>query len=61
MTNEQKYRTAEERVRAFDNFCSKRACPACKIRNSNPTSYCAFLWLSLEAKMAAKESEVRNA
>ena len=58
MKNEEKYTTAGDRAMAFGSFCSKRRCPTCEIRNINPTSYCAFLWLSLEAKMAADEERM---
>jgi Lar family restriction alleviation protein len=53
MTNEEKYKTAEERKRWFCAFCSTHICAACKCNTefvSHPpeNSKCAFRWLTLE-------------
>lgn len=48
--NEQKYKTAEERVEAFNRFCSRTAdCVGCELRGSG-TFVCQFKWLALEAE-----------
>lgn len=51
MTNAEKYKTAEERARAWKEFCHKRhclPCPAYKMANGN--LICNFAWLDLEAE-----------
>jgi hypothetical protein len=53
MTNEEKYKTAEERKRWFCAFCSAHICAACKcntefISHPKENSKCAFRWLTLE-------------
>ena len=52
MTNEQKYKTAEERVSKFERFCYKQEeCTKCAAVNDEGTrSSCAFHWLALEAE-----------
>ena len=51
MTNEQKYKTPEERNEAFYRFCkSVDTCCACQLVNSSHTLQCQFAWLALEAK-----------
>ena len=48
MTNEQKFKTAEERVKAFKKLCSTHMCSTCPSKGD--TCYeCAFSWLALEA------------
>ena len=53
MTNEEKYRTAKERIKAFKKFCnSYTGCVGCPlIKNSLPinVSGCRFFWLEMEA------------
>lgn len=50
MTNEEKYKTAEERHEAFAKFCIAKGdcdkCPAHGIADGN----CRFRWLALEAE-----------
>lgn len=53
MTNEEKYKTVEERIKAFDIFCCNQdtcvSCPAHVI-----TCGCMFRWLTLEAEAEEK-------
>lgn len=50
MTNEEKYKTPEERDEAFHRFCKSvnycRICPFGKV----PILRCTFAWLALEAE-----------
>ena len=49
MTNEQKFKTPEERGNAFRRFCDERICNnecPCYKRKAD----CRFLWLALEAE-----------
>jgi Lar family restriction alleviation protein len=53
MTNEEKYKTAEERKREFYAFCSTHICAFCKcnmdvIDQPKEKTKCAFRWLTLE-------------
>lgn len=51
MTNGEKYKSAEERTRAFVEFCNADAetgCNGCRFRERN--SHCEFMWLELEAE-----------
>ena len=52
MTNEQKYKTADERNRAFNEWCFNRDCESCKLRSHNSLGGvgCRFYWLALEAE-----------
>lgn len=56
MTNEQKYKTAEERQEAFSRFCdqykSRNVCHACPCWQVGKKWHinCRFLWLDLEAE-----------
>ena len=44
MTNEQKYRTAEERIKAFNAWCLRTTCDKCdKPKNMS----CGIYWLAL--------------
>lgn len=50
MTNEEKYKTVEERVKAYTAFCRlHRTCRSCQFGKDNEPS-CNFLWLALEAE-----------
>ena len=51
MTNEEKYKTAEERAKEFQKFCSNRRCSTCPY-NHKATSYlaCPMHWLADEYK-----------
>lgn len=51
MTNEQKYKTTEERVSKFQIFCNKQKwCTKCAaVNNEGTRSSCAFHWLALES------------
>lgn len=51
MTNEEKYKTAEKREKAFNAFCAQEGntCEKCPLRNDILTS-CRYKWLELEAK-----------
>lgn len=49
MTNEEKYKTPEERNKAFRRFCDNRICnDGCPCHKENAN--CGFLWLALEAE-----------
>lgn len=53
MTNEQKYKTPEERAEAFSKFCCiSRKCDdcACAKQGKKGISLCEFKWLTLEAE-----------
>ena len=51
MLNQDKYKTAEERVSEFQRFCNKQKwCTKCAaVNNEGTRSSCAFHWLALEA------------
>ena len=52
MKNEEKYKTAEEREKAFDDFCSKQAlCGNCPLQKATGAR-CGYRWLELEAEAA---------
>ena len=55
MTNEQKYKTAEERVKAFDRWRKTIKCEGCsqmcdKCEAGPLADECGFKWLTLEAE-----------
>ena len=56
MTNEQKYKTAEERVRAFGEFCKNEFCNQCNhldckfYKQGSEILRCYDGWLALEAE-----------
>ena len=53
MTNEQKYKTADERNDAFNEWCFSRDCKTCKLKWHNGFdggARCRFYWLALEAE-----------
>lgn len=52
MTNEQKYKTTEERNDAFNEWCFNRDCESCKLKahNFDGGAGCRFYWLALEAQ-----------
>lgn len=51
MTNEQKYKTPEERVKAFGKFCNGQGCTNCILKDRPVgNASCAFYWLALEAE-----------
>ena len=50
MTNEEKYKTPEERNEAFSRFCGgANGCSPCPLGKTLPTR-CHFSWLALEAE-----------
>ena len=66
MTNEQKFKTAEERNAAYLRFChSHGGCSECRLNNNHDAS-CMFLWLADEYKEPKQDlpfilkTEVRN-
>lgn len=66
MKNSEKYKTADERAHAFDNFCNGRTpCDKCKLNNSAAKRLgCAYAWLDLESaydKIRDLERRVRAA
>ena len=48
MTNAEKYKTPEERSKAFDAYCMATSCDECPCQIV-PAS-CEYAWLDLEAK-----------
>lgn len=52
MTNEEKYKTPEERAEAFSKFCISKKCDdcACAKQGKKGISLCEFKWLTLEAE-----------
>lgn len=56
MTNEQKYKTPDERIKAFDDFCKGQGdrCNHCEIARKRLSisrrSECVVYWLALEAE-----------
>lgn len=52
MTNGEKFKTAEERAKEFEAFCSGHICEVCPLRAIKPdcgASRGQFAWLELEA------------
>ena len=63
MTNEEKYKTPEERKLMFDNFCNTRLCVFCQCNNdviakteSERNSECIHRWLTLEVEVEKPSS-----
>lgn len=55
MTNEEKFKTPEERSKAFSTFCnSDRVCEDCRLKNMSASILCAYNWLALEAEEEEK-------
>ena len=52
MLNQDKYNTAKERVKAFNEWCFNKYCESCKLKShSLDGDYgCRFYWLALEAE-----------
>ena len=56
MTNEEKYKTPEERQEAFETFCESQrhdnmpCSKCCELRNYKGKASCEYLWLALEAE-----------
>ena len=56
MTNQEKYKTAEERIKAFDDFCKGQGdrCNHCEIARKRLSisrrSECVVYWLAIEAE-----------
>lgn len=58
MTNEEKYRTLNERQKAFQEYCSRYGCPSCKyLNNRNNNRNCALAWLADEAEEVKSVNE----
>ena len=55
-TNAEKFKTAEERGKAFNAYCHKRECCKCELHkfNKQQETHCAFHWLNLEYKEELK-------
>ena len=51
MLNQDKYKTADERNDAFNEWCFSRDCESCKLKahNIDGGAGCRFYWLALEA------------
>lgn len=59
MKNEEKYRTLNERQKAFQEYCSRYSCPFCKyLNNRNNNRNCAIAWLADEAEEVKSVNEV---
>ena len=56
MTNEEKYKTPEERENAFRKFCYSyvddigKGCRECPAKTNDPIKHCQFNWLALEVE-----------
>lgn len=50
MTNAEKYKTPEERSKAFDAYCAATKCGEC-LCQASPAA-CEYTWLDLEAREA---------
>lgn len=50
MTNVEKYKTVEERTKAFREYCNGLKCTECPICEHTATRGCGFAWLDLEAE-----------
>ena len=52
MLNQDKYKTAKERVKAFNEWCFNMECKKCKLKANNfdEGDGCRFYWLDLEAE-----------
>ncbi len=50
MINGEMFKSAEERGRAFNEYCNKQQCRECELRNfhGRKETNCAFQWLDLE-------------
>ena len=50
MTNEEKYKTPEERCKEYQKYCDKYPnCKCCPLKD-NKLSDCMFSWLAVEAE-----------
>jgi Lar family restriction alleviation protein len=55
MTNGEKFKSAEERAEAFDEFCDNNECRECPLFDMRGGRVlCAFSWLELEYKEELK-------
>lgn len=50
MTNEEKFKSVDERYKAFEKFCEENNCKDCQIRGADMHYQCALCWLALEAE-----------
>ena len=52
MLNQDKYKTADERNNAFNEWCFNRDCESCNLKahNIDGGAVCRFYWLALEAE-----------
>lgn len=51
MTNQEKYKTAQERERAFWQFCKIISCKNCPLIDIHKTAFdCILYWLEMEAE-----------
>lgn len=58
MTNAEKYKTAEERERAFERFCGGRDCSTCPLNDFGGLyahTSCRFPWLDLDEGLSAMD------
>lgn len=55
MTNEEKYKTLEERNRAFNKYCEEHDCRNCPL-DGDVREECSFGWLALEVGDEKPES-----
>lgn len=56
MTNAEKFKTAEERSKAFGNYCNSqsRGCNKCPLNKFAGDCLCRFAWLDLEYNVVLK-------
>lgn len=55
MKNFEKYKTSEERTKAFEKFCSSHRCIGCSLVFG--IIHCIMQWLDEEAKEEAKDED----
>lgn len=48
MTNEEKFKTPEERAKAFEKFCENLLCIDCPLGELHSPNVCRYAWLALE-------------
>lgn len=50
MTNGEKFKTTEERLSRFEEFCSENNCENCVLSHCEDWTICQFAWLDFEYK-----------
>lgn len=58
MTNEDKYKTIKERIKAFKKFCDSHTCDDCQVFMMKVNDLCFKKWIKLEATEEKVEAEM---